>query len=216
MDPSSRPSSPPSSRGASHGGPSAAPPFRAKGLVYSAARDFYAEHIRGGCDAVRAYLSPELAGFFDQQFLSGGWYDIMPILTISAAAARAATQPYSRIVRDNARWLAKRDLRGIYKVIVAVASIEMVVEKLPGLSLRYLDFGRAEGKMIGERVFESTRFGIPVPLADWFVFATNGFVPIALESAGAKNVHVRHSPHAADGLAHGVALVQTKFEISWE
>lgn len=190
--------------------------FRAKGLVFLGARAFYAEHIRGGCDAVRTFLSADLAAFFDQTFLSGGWYDVMPILTISAAAARAAGESQSKIVRENARWVANKDLRGIYKLIVSMATVEMVVERLPDLSLRYFDFGRAEGRMTGATVFELTRFGIPSPLADWFVFATMGFVPVALESAGAKNVRVRGSRHVPDGSAGGVPLVRTKFEISWE
>ena len=64
---------------------------------------------------------------------------------------------------------------------------EMVAHKLPELSLRYFDFGRADGKMVAERVFESNRFGIPAPLADWFAAATGGFVPVALMLAGAKD-----------------------------
>ena len=202
-------------RAATGSGPEG-PRFRAKGLVFLGAREFFAAHVPGGCAAVTAHLAPDVAAFFEQTFLSGNWYDVMPILAISAAAARAAGKAHSRVVRENAEWLAKRDLRGIYRLIVAVASVEMVAQRLPDLSLRYFDFGRAEGNMAGERLFESNRFGIPAPLADWFTAATMGFVPVALGSAGAKNVHVRASPHAADGHAHGVALVRTKFEISWE
>jgi hypothetical protein len=191
-------------------------PFRAKGLVFLGARDYYAAHVTGGSDAVRAHLEPNVATFFNQNFLTGGWYDAMPILPISLAAARASGKPFPKLVRENAEWVAKRDLRGIYKIIVAMASIETVAERLPDLSLRYLNFGRAEGKMVGDKLFESQRFGIPAPLADWFVWATNGFVPVALGSAGATNVRIRVAPHAADGHAHGVTLVRTKFEISWD
>lgn len=190
--------------------------FNTKGLVFLGARQFYSEQVDGGCDAVRAYLDPELATFFDQTFLSGAWYDVMPLLPISVAASRAARMPHSRMVRENAQWMAKRDLRGIYRLIVAVASAEMIVERLPALSLRYFDFGHADGKMVGDKSFETTRFGIPASLADWFVVATLGFVPYALGLAGAKDVRVHASPHAPDGHAHGVALVRTKFEIRWE
>jgi hypothetical protein len=140
----------------------------------------------------------------------------MPILPISHAAARASNVPHPRIVRENAQWMARRDLRGIYRLVVAVASIELVVARLPDLSLRYFDFGHADGKMVDARCFESTRYGIPAPLADWFAFASAGFIPFALESAGAKDVRVRALPHVPDGHAHGVALVRSKFEISWQ
>jgi hypothetical protein len=190
--------------------------FRAKGLVFLGARQFYTERVDGGCNAVRAYLDPDLAAFFDQTFLTGAWYDVMPLLPISVAAARAARIPHSRVVRENAQWMAKRDLRGIYRLIVAVASAELVVERLPALSLRYFDFGHADGRMVGDKCFETTRFGIPASIADWFVLATLGFVPYALGLAGAKDVRVHASPHAPDGHAHGVALVKTTFEIRWE
>jgi hypothetical protein len=207
--------------------------FRAKGLVFLGAREFYDERLKGGCTAVSDLLDPDVRAFFEQRFLTGGWYDVMPILAISMAAARAARVPHPRIVRENAEWMAKRDLRGIYRLIVAVASVELIVARLPDLSLRYFDFGHADGKMVGERLFESNRYGIPAPLADWFVYATAGFVPVALETAGAREVRVRAAPHVADGQAppaggegkeaakegtkgDGIALVRTKFEISWE
>jgi hypothetical protein len=194
----------------------ASPKFRAKGLLFLGAREYYARNLPGGCDALRAHLTPSQVEFFDQSFLSGGWYDVMPVLSISAAAARAAGKSMTRVIRDTAEWVAKRDLRGIYRFVLAVASVEMVVARLPDLSLRYFDFGRAEGKMIGEKVFESNRYGIPAPLADWLATATSGFVPVALTSAGAKNIHLRTSHHEPDGQAHGVALVRTRFEVRWE
>jgi len=194
----------------------AAPPFRAKGLVFLGAREFYESHLPGGCDAVRALLDADTVAFFDQRFLSGAWYDVMPILAISHAAARASATSHVRIVRDNAAWMAKRDLRGIYRLVVTMATIEMVVGRLPDLSLRYFDFGSADGKMVGDKLFESNRLGIPAPLADWFANAATGFIPVALECAGATNVRVRGSHHVADGHAHGVPLMRTKFHISWE
>jgi hypothetical protein len=191
-------------------------PFRAKGLVFLGARDFYAESVRGGAEAVRAQLDPTIAGFFEQKFLSGGWYDVMPILPICAAAARIANRPVSQLIRKNAEWLANRDLRGIYRFIVAMASVEMIAERLPDLSLRYFGFGHADGRVTGTNTFESNRYGIPAPLEDWFANATAGFVPVALGCAGAKNVRVRAVGHAPDGEAHGVKLVRTTYQITWE
>src|ERR1700722_4018132 len=103
---------PESRRGTEPGEPS----FPAKGLVFLGAREFYAQYVQGGCDAIRAHLDPTVAAFFDQRFLSGGWYHVMPILPISHAAARVTGKPHPRIVRENAEWMAKRDLRGIYRV----------------------------------------------------------------------------------------------------
>jgi hypothetical protein len=191
-------------------------PFNAKGLVYLGARDFFAERVTGGWEAVVAQLEPETATFFKQQFLTGGWYDVMPILTISRAAARTAQSPWPRFVRQNAVWLAERDLRGIYKLVVSIASVERIVQRLPELSLRYFDFGDAAGKMVDDRVFEADRYGIPEPLVEWFSIVTTGFVPVALGIAGAKNVRVRTLGHDPDGEAHGVPLVRSRYHITWD
>jgi len=191
-------------------------PFKAKGLVYLGAHDFYAERVPGGWQAVVAQLEPEAAPFFEQRFLTGGWYDVMPILTLSRAAAHAASSPWPRIVHQNAVWMAERDLRGIYRVIVSIASVERVVERLPELSLRYFDFGDAAGKMVDDKVFEADRYGIPEPLAEWFSIVTSGFVPVALGLAGAQNVRVRTLGNDPDGEAHGVPLVRSRYHITWD
>ena len=191
-------------------------PFNAKGLVYLGAHDFYAERVPGGWEAVVAKLEPDAAPFFEQRFLTGGWYDVMPILTLSRVAARVAHSPWPRLVRQNAVWLAERDLRGIYRVVVSIASVENVVQRLPELSLRYFDFGDAAGKMVDDRVFEADRYGIPEPLVEWFSIVTSGFVPVALGIAGAKNVRVRTLGHDPDGEAHGVPLVRSRYHISWD
>jgi hypothetical protein len=191
-------------------------PFNAKGLVYLGALDFYAERVPGGWEAVVAQIDPKAAPFFEQRFLTGGWYDVMPILTASRAAARVAHSPWPRLVRQNAVWLANRDLRGIYKVVVSIASVESVVQRLPELSLRYFDFGDAAGKMVDDKVFEADRYGIPEPLVEWFSIVTSGFVPVALGIAGAKNVRVRNVGHDPDGEAHGVALVRSRYHITWD
>jgi hypothetical protein len=190
--------------------------FNAKGLVYLGAYDFYAERVPDGCEAVTAQLEPATATFFKQRFLTGGWYDVMPILPISRGAARAAQCPWPRFIRQNAIWLAERDLRGIYRVVVSIASAELVVQRLPELSLRYFDFGDAAGKMVDDRVFEADRYGIPEPLVEWFSIVTSGFVPVALGLAGAKNVRVRTLGHDPDGEAHGVPLVRSRYHITWD
>jgi hypothetical protein len=191
-------------------------PFNAKGLVYLGARDFYAERVPGGWEAVVAKLGPDVAQFFEQQFLTGGWYDVMPILTISRAAAGLAETPWPRLARQNAVWLAERDLRGIYRLVVSIASVERIVERLPELSLRYFDFGDAAGKMVDEKTFEADRYGIPEPLVEWFSIVTSGFVPVALGIAGAKNVRVRTLGHDPDGEAHGIPLIRSRYHITWD
>jgi hypothetical protein len=195
-------------------------PFHAKGLVYGGAREYWERRVPGGLAGLRDALvgtgETDLVRFLDTPFLAGGWYDALPVVALSAVAARLAGVPHAQLVRDNAAWLAERDLRGVYKVILMVASAEMVAMRLGKLSMQYFDFGRTESVRLRERVVESRRFGIPAALAPWFIFAADGFVPVALKLAGASSVRLRHGSPQPDGLLHGVPAVQIRFEIHWD
>jgi hypothetical protein len=195
-------------------------PFRTKGLVYQGAREYWEQRVPGGVVAIERTVTAtgdaELARFLATRFVPSAWYDALPIAPLSAVAARLLGIPHAQLVRDNAAWLAKRDLHGVYRAILALASVESVALRLGKLSMRYFDFGRADAARTGDKVVESRRFGIPAPLAPWFLFASEGYVPVALMLAGAKNVRLRHGAPQSDGTAHGVSLVQIRFEIQWD
>ena len=197
------------------------PLFQAKGLVYQGACEFYERTVPGGTLAVCAHLrergETDAAELLGSRLTPGSWYDILPISTISAAAARLRNMTHGQIVRENAVWVAERDLQGVYRVLLHIASVKATAMRLPGLSMRYFDFGAAaDSNMLSETLMESHRLGIPASLAPWFVFATEGFVPVALRMSGAKKVFVRSGSPRPDGTRDGVPLVKIRFEIGWE
>jgi hypothetical protein len=195
-------------------------PFRAKGLVYGGAREYWEKRVPGGVaalrDTVAATGDAPLARFLETRFVPSGWYDALPIVALSAVAARLTGVPHAQLVRENAAWLAERDLHGVYRVILTVASVEMVAMRLGKLSMQYFDFGQAETVRVRDKVVESRRAGIPAALAPWFIFAADGFVPVALKLAGARSVRLRHGSPQPEGLAQGMPVVQIRFEIQWE
>jgi hypothetical protein len=191
-------------------------PFLAKGIVFLTARGFYEQRVPGGIAAVHEKISdPATVTFLQQRFLTGGWYDLLPILTASAAAARVCQMSTLELVRETAKWQAEHDLTGIYRMVLAIASPAAVAQRLPSLSKQYFNFGEADGRMVEEQAFESNRWGIPAPLEGWFATVTAGYVPVALEKAGARNVRVRWDS-APDAKLHGVPTVRIKFDIRWE
>ena len=195
-------------------------PFRAKGLVYGGAREYWEKRVPGGVAALRDTVAATgdlaLARFIETPFVASGWYDALPIVPLSAVAARLAGVPQAQLVRENAAWLAERDLHGVYRVILMVASVEMVAMRLGKLSMQYFDFGQAESVRVRDKVVESRRSGIPAALAPWFIFAADGFVPVALKLAGARSVRLRHGSPQPQSAAHGAPMVQIRFEIQWE
>src|SRR5262245_26983824 len=124
------------------------PAFNCRGLVYLGARDYAAQHVPGGVEAVARHLRDELAEFWSQLFLANSMYDAFPIVAISETAARLSGLSHTEFVRNNAAWLAHRDVRGVYKLLLNVMSAEAVALRLPKAAIRYFDFGEARAKML--------------------------------------------------------------------
>jgi hypothetical protein len=193
--------------------------FRTKGLVYQGALEFWEREVPGGAAAVIHALEDsgqgEVSSLFGTRFVPGAWYPVFPILAGGVAAARVRRIPVAQHIRENAAWIAKRDLRGVYRVILTLTSVEAVAMRLGALSMRYFDFGGAETRRVRAGVVESERVGIPQTLASWFVWCAEGFVPVALTMAGAKTVEVRSGQARPDGQREGVPTVCIRFEILW-
>lgn len=177
--------------------------FQTKGLVYRGALDFYATRVPGGANAVRGALhEPSVVTFFDQAFVPGAWYDVRPIVAISRAAAQACVINHAQLVRENAAWLARRDIHGVYKFLLRLASPEAVALRLARASMQYFDFGKAESQMEGPKRCVAVQSGLPDALASWFAWAAEGFAPVALAAAGAKHVVAETKVHYAPPPTH--------------
>lgn len=190
--------------------------FRAKGLVYRGAQEFYEGYLPGGLEALRGELQPELASFFlDQSFLASSWHDLLPIEPISRAAAKVKGVPPRSLVRANAAWIAKRDMKGVHRFILRLTSPAQVVTRLPRVSMQYFDFGDTDGQLIGDKHFETTRVHIPEPLADWMLWCIEGFSPVVLEAAGARSVVVKEVERRPLGRSGSIPTVKMRIVLRW-
>jgi hypothetical protein len=189
--------------------------YRARGLVYLGAREYYERHVPGGAEAVAAAAAPNVGEFFRQIFLGSSMYDLLPILEISAAAAPLLGIPHAELVKRNAAWLAERDLRGVYRLLVHALPPAAVACRLPKLALKYFDFGEADANMQGERCCHAEQRGIPAEMAGWFQAVVQGFVPVALTAAGAKTPRVRVLEQTAQANVAHSETVALKFEFRW-
>ncbi len=192
-------------------------PFHCKGLVYQGARAHYEKMIPGGLAAMRSWLDNEaLHEFWDRDFLAGAWYDALPIVELSRAAAHAAGIPHLTLVKENARVVAERDINGVYKFLLRLASADMVVKRLPRAALQYFNFGETREEQLEERVFTATQTGIPAHMGPWMSACISGFAPVALAAAGAKNVRVRNVVSGVMGQREGIDLVEIRIQIAWD
>lgn len=191
-------------------------PFHAKGTLYKGLVASTDARCPGGYAAVLARIADErLKNFLTQNFLAASWYDVMPLLAFSKMAAQVANVPHVKYAHDGARFTANRDINGVHRFFLKLASPKLVADRLPRLMLQYFDFGRVESAALGPRSYEVLASEIPEPIAHWLMLMIEGFVPVALQLAGAKSVVAKIDAPEPDGSAKGVALVSTRLHLAW-
>jgi hypothetical protein len=191
-------------------------PFRAKGTIYQGLVASTDARCPGGFAAVVKELDDDkLRAFYGQHFLAASWYDLFPLIPFSHTAARVAGMAHLPYAREGARFQAVRDINGVHRFFLKLASPKMVAERLPRLMMQYFNFGRSEGRATGTRAYEVTGRGIPEPVAAWLITVIEGFVPAAMHLAGARSIAARHDSIEPDGEAHGVPLVRSCLHLTW-
>ncbi|MEJ7732565.1 MAG: hypothetical protein WKG00_25590 [Polyangiaceae bacterium] len=187
-------------------------PFRVKGLVYLGTRGFYADTVPGGLDAVlTAAGDPALVKFMGQVFVPGGWYDQRPLLRLGQAAARLLGIPYTSLVRTLAAKAAHRDIHGVYRVLLKLASPELVASRLPRAAIQYFDWGSAQGRMVEPGLYQASIVGVPEEVLVWLGATLEGFVPVALGRAGARDVKVQAAkPRRGDN-----GVITASYDFRW-
>ena len=191
-------------------------PFKVKGVAYQGLVASFDGRVPGGYAGVLEKIAdPEAHAFLAQRFLAGSTYDILPLLEASMTAARVAGIPWREFVRGGARRQAERDLNGVYRMFLRLASAGMVVERLPRILVQYLTFGQLEGEQIGPTRYEAKIAGIPKVVSPWLDCVGEGFVPFVMSAAGAKSARFVIHPNEPGGDVRGMELVNARFAIVW-
>jgi hypothetical protein len=192
-------------------------PFHVKGTAYLGLLDWNATRVPGGLDAVFSQFGGDAAliAFFRQRFLPSGWYDVGPSTLLTRAASNAAGIPHLALLREQARTQAERDIRGVYRILLKLASPEMVMSRLPIAANRYFDFVRAEVHELRPKCWESIAHGVPEMAQHSYMASTEAFVLRALELAGARALSHRWYSPESEGKVHGVGVVVLRRELSW-
>ncbi len=191
-------------------------PFRVKGVVYQGLVASFDARVPGGSVGVFSSLDdPDTKRFFETRFLAGSTYDFLPLLEASMAAARIAGQSWREFVRGGARLQAERDMKGVYRMFLKLASPSLVVERLPRILMQYFAFGRVSGELAKPGRYEARIEGIPKPVSPWLGAAAEGFMPFVMATAGAKDLRFVIHPSSSSGDVRGMELVTTRFAIIW-
>jgi hypothetical protein len=194
--------------------PAGTSPFRIKGVAYQGHVDYAASFIPGGERAVIEGLrDPALRAFFDQRFLAASWYDALPMVPVWHVCAKLLGQNPTDFLKVRTRHQALRDIRGVYRFILKIASAESIAVRGPRIVQRYFDFGTTEATILRRGLVRVVVSGVPAMLAPWLRVVAETFVLVALELAGVKFAQVRRLMVTPAGGSHGVRLTAVGFEI---
>jgi hypothetical protein len=177
---------------------------------------FYAEHVPGGVEAVAKHVKDAtIASFLSRTFTPDAWYDLIPKLYLSQAAARARGVAFEKHCGEVSRYHAQDKFSGIYRPLLKVVSAENMALWTPRLASSFYDFGSTESHVAGERTVKVLRRGMPRVAVQWWSAATSAYFEYCLQAAGARLPHVRWLPVEPDGERLGMELVKMPLEITW-
>jgi hypothetical protein len=190
--------------------------FRIKGNVYVGILEFCDARVPGGRAAVLAQVSDvATSAFLKKPLLAASYYDCFPVLTLCEAAAKVAGMPVLAFHQAFSEAQAKRDISGVYKMMLKLATPEMVMHRVPKLATQIFDFVTTTVKELAPGHWLSDIRGVPEAMAPAFQTLSTAFIVAILGHAGAKGIEHRWLPPVVEGEKHGVKLMQLQRELKW-
>lgn len=190
-------------------------PFHVKGHVYRSSVGYYTAAVPGGMPEIERHLDAPFARFFRQHFLTASWYDALPLLPFSIAAAKARGLSHHEALVERAAAQAEADIHGLYKVILNITSPETIAARVGRAAMQYFDFGEATSRVIDERTHEVTHAGVPMPLVPLGAPLAEGFLMTALRISGAREPTFHAAPPLRAGETDGMPTYDLRFTIGW-
>src|SRR5215510_10920739 len=125
-----------------HTSPERAGLFQVKGVAYRGLLVSLQDRIEGTVERFFAALPDDsLRKFFQQSFLASQWYDVYPLHRATTAATRAIGLTETEGLRQLTRANAERDVSGVYRTLLQVATPAQLAARLQRLNSTLFDFG---------------------------------------------------------------------------
>ncbi|EYF01206.1 hypothetical protein [Chondromyces apiculatus] len=189
--------------------------FHIKGVVYAGIFSRIAQEP-GGMDRLRAELSDQaLLAFYDQLFLTSGWYDIFPVVPLFSGIARVGGISFEKATIEGTRARATEDLSTIHRPFYRGATPAQVASRLARGFARYIDFGQATTTEHADGTVEISIQEMPTFLLPWYMPSAATFCRIALEAAGAREVRTLWRAPEDGGYRGDVPLASLQLSLAW-
>jgi hypothetical protein len=190
-------------------------PFRIKGSGYLLHMQYVDEQLPGGRAAMRAAIrSPELRAFFDQTFFAGHLVDIYPLVAVGHTCARIHGMSFERFIRLRSRHQAEGDLRLFRKLILRIASPEMLATRIPAITASYFDFASAEVVEKKSESITALMHGVPRDVVPWMGYVGDETVRFMLEYNGVKALRSGFTSEP-EGERDGQPIMAIRSTVQW-
>jgi hypothetical protein len=191
-------------------------PFRVKGVLFLGTKTYFDNHVPGGYETLRKTLGPgALRDFMDQRFLPSGLYEVMHVPQLIAAEAAATRQGERSYLRRRTEHQAMADMGGIHKILLKVATPEMIVVRLPKVMTQMYNFGEPTITQVGPREFDLRVDGVPAELGAWLQVALEIYVEIAIRTAGGKSPFVAMQRPIVQPRVQGYPVIALSLRARW-
>ncbi|NVB39613.1 hypothetical protein G6O69_17355 [Pseudenhygromyxa sp. WMMC2535] len=142
-------------------------------------------------EGVFTEFARELDPSWPDRVLPGEWYPIRPFIhTLRRGAERLGDTNLEELTATISIETAKQDLTTVYRAFLWVSSPRMFLRFVPRVWGSYANFGTLEdvSSEAGRYTLRITE--VPEDLVSWVCGAWRGFMPAALELAGAKDTQI--------------------------
>ena len=192
-------------------------PFKVKGVLFHGTVAYFEHNCPGGFMALVDATDNELVkDFLRQNFLAGGMYDAMLVPDLIDLEARVMRFDLTRYLQKRTEWQAERDISGVYRMLLKLASPEMAIARLPRVITQMFNFGKPTSEVLAPNHHRVSVSGIPGPLAYWLHHGFSVYCATALKAAGAKRPVVTPLASKPEAPIGGVPMVTLRFEVHWD
>jgi len=134
-------------------------------------------------------LAREHTPDFPERLLPGDWYPLHPMVHVFARSIERFDEydTVEQLVEMLSGENAKRDLNGIYRAFLWVASPRMFLRASPTIWGTYSNVGTVAELHNDPNCFVAQIVGVPEELLEWACGAWKGFLPPAIVLAGGTN-----------------------------
>jgi hypothetical protein len=201
-------------------------PFRVKGAALADEvalyRDLLKARPRAGASedplepALRLLPSARFAQYLAGPYSRTSWYDLTPLVYLTASVAQVRGIPLSGQLKENAAWHAEQASRGVSGLLLRMVSVQMLASWLPRAAAFFHDFGEVVTQRTGTNHVVALRTGIPHFFVQSWAVIGNAFLESMLARVGAKNVRVYPLPVTESDVRFEYPVYTVPFDVRWD